>query len=230
MKLILAGIEYSGTTTLANLLSDWKMKVMGEPFYMGLIHDHFKLPHTSGHPDDTTAEEQEQILSLSPKLKEMYHRYSIYYHLHHYVQPDDLTVGLHIEEAIYARKYYGYGLAGDSFDREKIFQAVETRIKQITEDPVILVNVEADQEIIEARMEKLEGSSSHSNSPLLRSDIAEIQMEYKRWIGKSTLGPVVRINTSIDSPEQSLEKLATKLRPHFTQEDLRRTALQADNV
>ena len=55
-------------------------------------------------------------------------------------------------------------------------------------------------------------------------------MEYERWIGKSTLGPVVRINTSIDSPEQSLEKLATKLRPHFTQEDLRRTELQADNV
>ena len=67
MKIILAGIEYVGTTTLANLLSEWKEKTMGEPFYMGLIHDHSKLPHTSGHPDDTTLEEQEQILSLSPK-------------------------------------------------------------------------------------------------------------------------------------------------------------------
>jgi len=122
LKLILAGIEYSGTTTLANLLSDWKTKIMGEPFYMGLIHDHFKLPHTSGHPDDTTQEEQEQILNLSPKLKEMYHRYSIYYHLHHYAQVDDLTIGLHIEESIYARKYYGYGLPGDQFDRENIFE------------------------------------------------------------------------------------------------------------
>ena len=230
MKLILAGIEYSGTTTLANLLSDWKMKVMGEPFYMGLIHDHFKLPHTSGHPDDTTLEEQDQILNLSPKLKEMYHRYSIYYHLHHYAQSDDLSIGLHIEEAIYARKYYGYGFDGDPFDRGKIFQAVETRIKQITEDPIILVHVEAEKEIIEARMDKLEGTPSHSNSPLLRSDIVEIQAEYKRWIDKSTLGPVVRINTSVDNPEQSLEKLAIKLRPHFTQEDLRRTELQTDNV
>ena len=89
---------------------------------------------------------------------------------------------------------------------------------------------EAEKEIIEARMDKLEGTPSHSNSPLLRSDIVEIQTEYKRLIDKSTLGPVVRINTSVDNPEQSLEKLAIKLRPHFTQEDLRRTELQTDNV
>ena len=70
MKIILAGIEYVGTTTISRMLNDWKLNVMGEPFYMGLIHDHSKLPHTSGHPDDTTLEEQEQILNLSPKLKD----------------------------------------------------------------------------------------------------------------------------------------------------------------
>ena len=230
MKLIIAGIEYSGTTTLANLLSDWKVKVMGEPFYMGLTHDHFKLPHTSGHPDDTTAEEQDQILNMSPKLKEMYHRYSIYYHLHHYVQPDDLTIGLHIEEAIYARKYYGYGLAGEPFDREKIFQAVETRIKQITEDPVIIVHVEAEKETIETRMDRLKGTPEHSNSPLVKSDIVEIQMEYKRLIDKSILGPVVSVNTSFDSPDQSLEKLVTLLETHFTEEDVRRISSHMSNI
>ena len=56
-------IEYVGTTTISRMLNDWKLNVMGEPFYMGLIHDHSKLPHTSGHPDDTTLEEQEQILN-----------------------------------------------------------------------------------------------------------------------------------------------------------------------
>ena len=230
MKLILAGIEYSGTTTIGNLLSDWKTRVMGEPFYMGLIHDHFKLPHTSGHPDDTSAEEQDQILNLSPKLKEMYHRYSIYYHLHHYVQSDDLTIGLHIEEAIYARKYYGYGLPGDAFDREKIFQSVETRIKQITEDPVVLVHLEAESRIIEARMDELKETPGHTNSPLLKSDISEIQMEYERLIDKSTLGPVVSVNTSVDSPEESLRKLVTFLEPHFTQEDQRRISSHMKNL
>ena len=117
MKIILAGIEYVGTTTMASSLRTWKNEVMGEPFNNGLIHDHFKLPHTSGHPDDTTPEEQ-QILNLSPKLKEMYHRYSIYYHLHHYAQADEHTIGLHIEEAIYARRYFGYGGGGDVGVRE----------------------------------------------------------------------------------------------------------------
>jgi hypothetical protein len=42
---------------------------MGEPFYRGLIHDHSKLLHDFGHPNDTALEEQEQILNLSPKLK-----------------------------------------------------------------------------------------------------------------------------------------------------------------
>ena len=111
MKIILAGIEYVGTTTIANLLKDWKVKYTGRPFYDGLMHDHMKIPHTSGHPDDTTLEEQQQILNLSPKLMEMYHRYHMYYHLHHYFQKDDLTVGFHIEEAVLSRRYYGYGLS-----------------------------------------------------------------------------------------------------------------------
>ena len=56
MKIILAGIEYVGTTTIANLLKDWKVEYTGRPFYDGLMHDHMKIPHTSGHPDDTTLE------------------------------------------------------------------------------------------------------------------------------------------------------------------------------
>ena len=73
MKIILAVIEYVGTTTIANMLKDWKVVYTGRPFYDGLMHDHMKIPHTSGHPDDTTLEEQQQILNLSPKLMEMYH-------------------------------------------------------------------------------------------------------------------------------------------------------------
>ena len=37
MKIILAGIEYVGTTTIANLLKDWKVKYTGRPFYDGLM-------------------------------------------------------------------------------------------------------------------------------------------------------------------------------------------------
>ena len=225
MKIILAGIEYVGTTTLANMLSDWKKTTTGEPFYMDLIHDHSKLPHTSGHPDDTTLEEQEQILALSPKLKEMYHRYGMYYHIHHYAQEDDLTVGFHIEESIYARRYYNYGLPGDQFDREKVFEQVEARIKQVTSDPIIIVHMTATPTIIAERMKGLSNHPAHSNSPLTQSDIPEVLAEYDRVVKKSSIGPVIKVDTSKENPSQILERVTSSLEPYFTNSDKERIAI-----
>ena len=222
MKIILAGIEYVGTTTISRMLSDWKLKVMGEPFFMGLIHDHSKLPHTSGHPDDTTMEEQQQILDLSPKLKEMYHRYGMYYHLHHYVHEDDLTVGFHIEEAIYARRYYGYGLDGEPFDRNNVFVSIENRIKQITSDPIITVHLVAAPDVIRKRMSVLKNNPEHTNSPLCSADIEDVMSDYEYFINKSDIGPVVKVNTSIDSPDDTLKKVVDLLQPHLTKMDLER--------
>lgn len=222
MKIILAGIEYVGTTTIANRLSLWKIEAMGEPFFIDLIHDHSKLPHTSGHPDDTTPEEQQQILNLSPKLKEMYHRYSIYYHLHHYTQADDLTIGLHIEEPVYARKYFGYGRKGEPFDRDVLFERVERRIKQITSDPIIIVHMTADADVIVQRMSRLSDSPQHSNSPLREEDIAEVMSEYERLIAKSEIGPKLHVDTSTDTPGETLQKLVELIEPHFTEHDIER--------
>ena len=222
MKVILAGIEYVGSTTISRMLSDWKLKNMGDPFFMGLIHDHSKLPHTSGHPDDTTLEEQKQILNLSPKLKEMYHRYGMYYHLHHYVQEDDLSVGFHIEEAVYARRYYGYGLDGEQFDRNNVFVSIENRIKQITTDPIVTVHMVASPDIIESRMYALKDHPEHTNSPLQVEDIEDVMADYQYFISKSDIGPVVKVDTSIDSPEDTLEKVVTLLDPYFTKTDLER--------
>ena len=222
MKVILAGIEYVGSTTISRMLSDWKLKNMGEPFFMGLVHDHSKLPHTSGHPDDTTLEEQEQILNLSPKLKEMYHRYGMYYHIHHYVQEDDLSVGFHIEEAVYARRYYGYGLDGEQFDRNNVFLGIENRIKQITTDPIITVHMVASPDIIESRMFALKDHPEHTNSPLQVEDIEDVMADYQYFISKSDIGPVVKVDTSIDTPEDTLEEVVTLLDPYFTKTDLER--------
>ena len=222
MKVILAGIEYVGSTTISRMLSDWKLKNMGEPFFMGLLHDHSKLPHTSGHPDDTTLEEQQQILNLSPKLKEMYHRYGMYYHIHHYVQEDDLSVGFHIEEAVYARRYYGYGLDGEQFDRNNVFVGIENRIKQITTDPIITVHMVASPDIIESRMFALKDHPEHTNSPLQVEDIEDVMADYQYFISKSDIGPVVKVDTSIDTPEDTLEEVVTLLDPYFTKTDLER--------
>ena len=41
-------------------------------------------------------------------------------------------------------------------------------------------------------------------------DIPEIMLEYERLVGKSTIGPVIPIDTSADTPQQSLDRLALK--------------------
>ncbi|MDG2101513.1 MAG: hypothetical protein GWO78_04490 [Dehalococcoidales bacterium] len=221
MKIILVGIEYVGTTTIANMLKGWKLEYTGTPFYAGLMHDHMKFPHSSGHPDDTTLEEQKQILNLSPKLKEMYQRYHMYYHLHHYFQRDDLTVGFHIEEAVLARRYFDYGLDGEIFDRKNVvFDGIENRIKQITSDQIITIHMKAEVSVIEERMELLKDNPDHSNSPLIKKDIRDVMHDYKHFVDKSNIGPKVEVDTSYDNPEKTLEKIIDLIKPYITKRDL----------
>ena len=225
MKIILAGCEYVGTTTIANRLNGWKQTVMGEGF--SLIHDHSKIPHTSGHPDDTTLEEQEQILALTPKLKEMYSRYHIYYHVHHYRGDDDLTVGFHIEESIYAQMYYGYGLPGEQYDRALITGQIEARLKQITDDPIVIVHMTATPDVLGRRMSELKDTPEHTNSPVKESDIQTILDRFKEGVARSSLGPKIEIDTSTASPDDTLAEIVEAMQPHLTDLDHERIEAHA---
>ena len=133
MRLIIAGCEYSGTTTLSQTFGDWGAANMeGGRWGPNEYHDHWKLPHVSNFsppaPDEVanvvacypdtkygdytrtglTHEEQAQIMALSPKLKEMLQRYHLQYHLHpsFYAQDDHIMVGAHIDEGILGPLYF----------------------------------------------------------------------------------------------------------------------------
>ena len=67
MKLIIIGYEYSGTTTLAVAINDFLREQAGTDFR--IIHDHWKILHTSGHlPFDTLhfLNEEEQARGARP--------------------------------------------------------------------------------------------------------------------------------------------------------------------
>ncbi len=55
MQLLIIGCEYAGTTTLAHAIDDWMALAMGSR--MRLIHDHWKIPYTVGHPANISEEE-----------------------------------------------------------------------------------------------------------------------------------------------------------------------------
>ena len=108
MNLIIAGCEYSGTTTLANGIAEWARSTMGGTQE---IHDHFKIPHIAcyriGPPaEPLTDEELAQIMEWTPKMKEMAQRQSMNYHMPNTCAGDDyIVVGFHVEDAVYAAPF-----------------------------------------------------------------------------------------------------------------------------
>ena len=124
MRLILVGCEYAGKTTLAGEIVDWIERTFGSS---RTFHDHFSLPC-----NEFPVEEQEQLLALSPRLKEMFQRYMMNYHFHSafYSDPDHNLVGFHLEEAVYAPLYYGYGGRGEYGDRAALARAFDEEVMQ----------------------------------------------------------------------------------------------------
>lgn len=214
MRLIIAGCEYAGATTFAHAVDDWLDANMGARF--SLIHDHYKLPHTSGHPDDTTPDEQAQVLALSPKLKEMVQRHSIYYHVQpgSFDVPDWLVIGLHIEDSVYGPLYFGYGAPGAPHDRRVVSMQVERAIARFAPD-VILVHLKASPEVIAGRMRE----QPHRNSPLKERDIPQVIKLFDEAVARSTISRKITLDTSAASVQATMAEFTRQIERHLTDTD-----------
>jgi hypothetical protein len=213
MRLILAGCEYSGTTTLAHAIDDWMEQTMGARF--SLIHDHYKVPHTSGHPDDTTPDEQAQVLALSPKLKEMVQRHSIYYHVQpaSFDGPDWLAIGLHIEDAVYGPLYFGYGGDGQPHDRKVVSRQVERAVLRFAPD-VTLVHVKTSGEVIARRMRE----QPHKHGLVKEKDIAKVLKLFEEACTNSTLPRKMTVDGS-GTARAMAEDFVAKIERHLSDSD-----------
>lgn len=221
MRLIIAGCEYSGTSTLAFAIDDWMHENMGVRF--PLIHDHWKIPHTSGHPQpDMTEDERQQVLALSPELKEMTQRHSLYYHIqaNSWTAPDWLSIGLHIDDAVYSPMYYGYGGEGMPHDRKVVSQQVEASILRFAPD-IVLVHVKAAADVIAQRMQ----ADPHPHSPMSAGDIPTLLSLYEDACANSTLRHKITLDTSEASVEESIADFKRKIEPHLTETDRSRIML-----
>ena len=218
MRVIIAGCEYSGTSTFAFNLDEWLSDYVGARF--PLIHDHWKLPDTSGHPQaDMSDDERAQVLALSPDLKEMTQRHSLYYHIqaNSWNGPDWLAIGLHIDDGVYGPLYYGYGGDGKPHDRKVVGRQVEESILKFAPD-IILVHLKADAEIIARRMDE----NPHPNSPLKREDIPAVLDAYQDAADRSILRHKITLDTGELRPTAAVSYFIEKASPHLTQYDLTR--------
>ena len=221
MRLILAGCEYSGTSTLAFAIDDWMQDAVGARF--PLIHDHWKIPHTSGHPQpDMTEDERQQVLALSPELKEMTQRHSLYYHIqpNSWLGPDWLAIGLHIDDAIYSPMYFGYGGEGMDHDRKVVGRQVEASILRFAPD-ITLVHVKASAETIARRMRE----NPHPHSALREQDIPDMLRRYDAACAESTLRHKIALDTTDAALADTMREFQQKIEPHLTENDRSRIML-----
>lgn len=230
MNLIIAGCEYAGTTTLALAITEWAQWTMGGTQE---IHDHFKIPNIAcyyrGTPaDPLTNDELSQIMSWSPKLKEMAQRQSMNYHMPNNSDADDyILVGFHVEDVVYAAAFFGYGHEKEpqGGSRWKYARHIEYGLARQAPD-TILVLVKADAEVIASRM----AANPHPFSIVKESDIESVLAEFETEQERSILPTKIVIDTSRATVQESLVELIANIRPHMTIEDRRRMALKQANL
>lgn len=237
MRLILAGCEYSGTTTLSYAISRWAKENMGERIS---YHDHWKLPHIS-HPslkaqaeldeafeawaerrgeDPTysglTPHEQELFNALTPKIKESFQRYHIEYHISQdfYSQPHHNIIGMHYDEAVYAPLYYDYGGPGQYGDRERVARRTEEKVVKTALDTV-LVLVKAAPEVIARRMNE----APHPHAVLQEKNIEDVLERFEDQYERSLIKRKFTINTSTAIIEESLSEFVSKYEPLLSDAD-----------
>ena len=213
MRLILVGCEYVGTTKLANAIDDWMASSMGVRF--SLIHDHWKIPHTSGHPDDSTPEEQAWLLKATPKFKEMHQRHSLYYHAQrpNINNPDGMIIGGAIEDAVYGPMFFGYGDKDHRLNREVVMHQWESTILSFTQDTV-LVHVTADSDVIEQRM----ADDPHENMIISAGDIEKVKDRFAELVDWSLLANKIVIVTVAYTQHRAHETVR-KIEPFLTDFD-----------
>ena len=213
MRLIITGCEYTGKTTLANEIARWKEATMGPPIPPGMpgFHDHFALPEINH--GDVTDEEAEQVWALSPRLKMLVQNHQVVYHLNpsFYADHDNILVGFHIEDAVYAPRYYGYGEGGERshwariVEGEIVGKAFET----------ILVLLTASPETIRERMR----ADPHPRGLVKDEDVEEVLADFETEFGKSILRYKFALDTSNSTPEETLERFLELATPMLRDSD-----------
>ena len=225
MRLILVGSEYSGTTTLAEEIVKWRDKVMGPPTPLGIVtyHDHF-TPPWFGHWDEIPDEDLEKYMELGPTLKEMFTRYQFAYHLSPqlYRDSDHILLGFHIEEAIYAPLYYGYGKAGEYGDRQSMARNIEKEI--IEQGPeTVLIHVKATADEIRRRMRE----SPHERNTIKEEDIEHILERFQYHYSHSILRYRFELDTTTASVEETMAEFVEKIEPLISDRDRLRMQARA---
>ncbi len=205
MRLIVVGCEYVGKSALIDGLSEWGKK-RGIIYHMD---DHFTIPEQFNLKDPA---EQEEMVAMSPKVKERYQRFQIDYHVLTVLTKfeDCLLGGFHIEEMIYGPRYYHPGMAGRQDYRE---------LEHYMPPDCILLLLTASPDVIKRRMK----SAPHPYPLVMPEEVEAVSQEFASEFGRpSALCRKFTIDTSKLTPAQLLDSFLERVVPYLDTRDLLR--------
>ena len=174
-------------------------------------------PNTGGRPWLPRPLHRSLFLeNATPDYKETFQRYEINYHLQHsfYSDPDHLLTGFHIEEAVYAPLYYGYGGPGEYAERTALARSIEREIMETAPDTV-LVLVKASREVIARRMKE----SPHKASLVQEKDIDYVLQRFEEEFSRSLLRRKLELDTSTATVQETLAEFEEKTMPYLCDAD-----------
>ena len=225
MKVILVGSEYAGKSTLAEKISEWMVNVLGPepsgpPHYAW--HDHYQMPDVAHH--EMTDDERQQVLALSPRMKEAYQRNNIAYHTPNGPsEADYLVIGLHVDDAVYAPLYFGYGGEGEYGDRTALSQSVERNIATHAPDTVIVL-VKATPGVILKRMR----AAPHPNAILQEKDVELVVERFQEEFNRALMRRRITLDTSTATVDETLAEFVERYQHHISDADRRRILLHRE--
>ncbi|MSR84798.1 MAG: hypothetical protein EXS58_18100 [Candidatus Latescibacteria bacterium] len=217
MRAILAGIEYSGKSTLIQLLDQY-YRHHKCPTH---TDDHFSIPDASLSPAS-----QALMVGFPDDVKERSQRMQIHYHVEvikNYAHT--LIGGWHLEEAVYSAVYGSdpentyYKNYGYRFQRLYESQVLEAHLPDI-----VLVHLTASDEAIRQRMQ----ASPHPYQIIKEKDIARLKQLFAEEIDKSLFthkGFKIELDTTGKTPQQSLDELLLLSEPRITAGELAMRAM-----
>lgn len=221
MRLILIGCEYSGTTTLARAISAWAKDTMGADL---TIHDHFKFPQVLH--EKMTDSELDQLLALPDDIKASFQWHMMAYHVMPRAlrQDDYIMVGLHIDEAVYAPLYKGYGAPWHNPNIISIARYTENHIMAEVPD-IAMALVKASPDAIATRMDE----NPRKYSMLRKNDIEHVLEGFEeQWNMATIRKKQITIDTTNTTVEQSLADFVDQYEPYTTNSDRRRILARLD--
>ncbi len=215
MRLIVTGCEFVGKSTLGEGISRWIAETMGSS---RSFHDHFTIPSP-----EVRGEDKDHFMAMSPAFKERFQRYQIDYHLHPSLvhDADHMLTGYHIEEAVFAPLYYGYGGDGQYAARSPFARSIERTIMELAPD-FILVMLKASPDAIAERMKanpRPRDQAGRREATLQEKDIEHVLQRFDEELSKTLIRKKIVIDNTSTTPEETVAEFVSEVQKHLSQAD-----------